>query len=208
VVRDGLVKFNRGFKGRAEVAFDRRLPPGQHDIGSAWPVLNEEATPHLATSSWTFAVEGLVEEPVAWTWDAIHVLPSGGYQGDIHCVTTWSKFGVSFGGVSVDTLLSYARPLPTATHVVAYAHTGYTTSLPLVDVTGGKAWVAWEYDGRPLEVPHGGPARLLVPHLYLWKSVKWVAGLRLMDHDEPGFWEVNGYHDRGDPWLEQRYQGD
>ena len=101
-----------------------------------------------------------------------------------------------------------ARPLPTATHVLAFSHTGYTTNLPLADVTGGQAWVVWEYEGAAARREHGGPARLLVPHLYFWKSAKWVAGLRVLDHDEPGFWERNGYHDRGDPWLEQRYQGD
>jgi DMSO/TMAO reductase YedYZ molybdopterin-dependent catalytic subunit len=113
-----------------------------------------------------------------------------------------------FDGVSVDVLLEQASPLPSATHVLAWSTTGYTTNLPLADVTGGRAWVAWEVDGAPLPVDHGGPARLLVPHLYFWKSAKWVAGLRLLDADEPGFWERNGYHDRGDPWLEQRYQGD
>jgi DMSO/TMAO reductase YedYZ molybdopterin-dependent catalytic subunit len=118
------------------------------------------------------------------------------------------KFDMTFAGVSVDTLLDAAGVQPAATHVVAFSHTGYTTNLPLADVTGGKAWVAWEVDGEPLPREHGGPARLLVPHLYFWKSAKWVAGLRLLDHDEPGFWERNGYHDRGDPWLEQRYQGD
>jgi len=184
------------------------LPPGQYDVGSDWPVLTAEATPEPATSTWTFAIEGLVRHRVSWTWDEIRALPAASYEGAIHCVTTWSKFGVRFGGVSVDTLLAKAEPLDSATHVVAWSHTGYTTNLPLADVTGDKAWVVWDYDGRPLEVGHGGPARLLVPHLYFWKSAKWVAGLRLLDHDEPGFWEVNGYHDRGDPWLEQRYQGD
>ena len=152
--------------------------------------------------------EGLVERPTTWTWDEIHALPPSTYEGDIHCVTTWSKLGVSFGGASVDTLLDAAGLQPTASHVMAFSHTGYTTNLPLADVTGGRAWVVWEYEGAPLPVEHGGPARLLVPHLYFWKSAKWVAGLRVLDHDEPGFWERNGYHDRGDPWLEQRYQGD
>ncbi len=202
------MKFTREFKGRGGTGRDPRLPPGQYDIGSDWPVLSAEATPNLATAGWTFAIEGLVRNPVTWTWDEIQALELATYEGDIHCVTTWSKFGVRFGGVSVDILLAAAVPLPSASHVVAYSHTGYTTNLPLGDITGNKAWVVWEYDGRPLEVAHGGPARLLVPHLYFWKSAKWVAGLRLLDHDEPGFWEVNGYHDRGDPWLEQRYQGD
>jgi DMSO/TMAO reductase YedYZ molybdopterin-dependent catalytic subunit len=202
------VKLTREFKGRGGAVRDPRLPPGQYDIGSDWPVLTAEATPNLATSQWSFAVEGLVRNAVTWTWDEIHALEPATYEGDIHCVTTWSKFGVSCRGVSVDTLLACAEPFPSASHVVAYSHTGYTTNLPLGDLTGGRAWVVWEYERRPLEVGHGGPARLLVPHLYFWKSVKWVAGLRLLDHDEPGFWEVNGYHDRGDPWLEQRYQGD
>jgi len=171
-------------------------------------VLNAEVTPQLQTHDWTLRIEGLVEVPVTWTWDELHELPSATYAGPIHCVTTWSKFDLDFAGVSVDTLLAAARPTATATHVMAFSHTGYTTNLTLADVTAGKAWVVWEVGGRPLPVDHGGPARLLVPHLYFWKSAKWVAGLRLMDHDEPGFWERNGYHDRGDPWLEQRYQGD
>ena len=202
------MKFTREFKGRGGAGRDPKLPPGQYDIGSDWPVLSAEATPNLPTSEWTFAIEGLVRNPVTWTWDEIRALEPASYEGAIHCVTTWSKFGTRFGGVSVDTLLAAAVPLPSASHAVAYSHTGYTTNLPLGDITGGRAWVVWDYDGRPLEVAHGGPARLLVPHLYFWKSAKWVAGLRLLDHDERGFWEVNGYHDRGDPWLEQRYQGD
>jgi DMSO/TMAO reductase YedYZ molybdopterin-dependent catalytic subunit len=201
------VSATRGFFGRRREA-DPRLPPGQYDAGSSWPILNAEATPTLDTDTWSFTVEGLVERPTTWTWDEIHALPPSTYDGDIHCVTTWSKLGVSFSGVSVDTLLEAAGPLPSATYVVAVSHTGYTTNLPLADVTGGKAWVVWDYEGAPLPREHGGPARMIVPHLYFWKSAKWVAGLQLLDHDEPGFWEVNGYHDRGDPWLEQRYQGD
>jgi DMSO/TMAO reductase YedYZ molybdopterin-dependent catalytic subunit len=200
--------FTRGFRGRNREARDPRLPPGQYDIGPGWPVLTAEPTPKLSTDSWTFRVEGLVENPTSWTWKEIHTLPPSTFEGDIHCVTTWSKLGVTFSGVSVDTLLGAARPLPSATYVLAVSHTGYTTNLPLADVTGGKAWVAWDYAGQPLATEHGGPARLLVPHLYFWKSAKWVSGLRLLDHDEPGFWERNGYHDRGDPWLEQRYEGD
>jgi DMSO/TMAO reductase YedYZ molybdopterin-dependent catalytic subunit len=198
----------RGFTGRRRDARDPRLPPGQYDAGRDWPVLNAEATPRLDTSSWTFTVEGSVERPTTWTWDEIHALPPSVFDGDIHCVTTWSKLGVSFSGVSVDTLIAAVCVQPSATHVLAFCHTGYTTNLPLADVTDGKAWVVWDYEGSPLPVQHGGPARLLVPHLYFWKSAKWVAGLRLLDHDESGFWERNGYHDRGDPWLEQRYQGD
>jgi DMSO/TMAO reductase YedYZ molybdopterin-dependent catalytic subunit len=171
-------------------------------------VLTAEVTPKIDTATWSFRVEGLVERPMSWTWDEIHALPPATYEGDIHCVTMWSKLGMTFSGVSVDTLLEAAKPLPSATHVLEISTTGYTTNLPLADVTGGKAWITWEVDGAPLPREHGGPARMLVPHLYFWKSAKWIAGLRLRDHDEPGFWEERGYHDRGDPWLEQRYQGD
>jgi DMSO/TMAO reductase YedYZ molybdopterin-dependent catalytic subunit len=138
----------------------------------------------------------------------MQALPRTRYRGAIHCATTWSKFDMDWEGVSVDALLAVAKPLPSATHVLATSHTGYTTNLPLDDVAGTKAWVAFAVDGAPLAREHGGPARLLVPHLYFWKSAKWIAGLRLLDHDEAGFWETRGYHDRGDPWLEQRYQGD
>jgi DMSO/TMAO reductase YedYZ molybdopterin-dependent catalytic subunit len=203
-----MPKFTRGFAGRGQERRDKRLPPGQYDAGDTWPVLNAEPTPNLLTETWSFTVEGLVERPTTWTWEQIHALPTSTYAGDIHCVTTWSKLGMRFTGVAVDTLFAAVAPLTTARYVVAYSHTGYTTNLPIADVSGGRAWVVWEVDGEPLPRQHGGPARLLVPHLYFWKSAKWVAGLRLLDHDEPGFWEQNGYHDRGDPWLEQRYQGD
>jgi DMSO/TMAO reductase YedYZ molybdopterin-dependent catalytic subunit len=202
-----MVKFTRGFAGR-QSQHDPRLPPGQYDAGRVWPVLTAEPTPDIDTATWSFAVEGLVRLPSTWSWEQIQELPRSSYEGDIHCVTTWSKLGMTFAGVSVDTLLAAAEPLPAANFVLAFSHTGYTTNLPLADVTRGKAWVVWEVDGNPLLTEHGGPARLLVPHLYFWKSAKWVAGLRLLDHDEPGFWEQNGYHNRGDPWSEQRYQGD
>jgi len=203
-----VARISRGFTGTRRGGGDQRLPPGQYDTGSEWPVLTAEATPRVSTDDWTFRVEGLVERPVSWTWEEIHALEPSTYEGPIHCVTTWSKFGMRFAGVSVDTLLAAAGPRPEAQYVLAFSTTGYTTNLPLADVTGGKAWVTWEVDGQPLPVDHGGPARLLVPHLYFWKSAKWVAGLELLEHDQPGFWERNGYHDRGDPWLEQRYQGD
>jgi DMSO/TMAO reductase YedYZ molybdopterin-dependent catalytic subunit len=202
------MSFTRGFSGRGRANRDERLPPGQYDTGTEWPVLTAEVTPKLATDTWNFTVEGLVEAPTTWTWDELHAFAPSVYNGDIHCVTTWSKLAMTWTGVSVDTLLEAARPLPSATHVLVVTHTGYTTNLPLDDVTGGTAWIAWDVDGSPLAVDHGGPARLLVPHLYFWKSAKWVAGLQVLDHNEPGFWERNGYHDRGDPWLEQRYQGD
>lgn len=197
----------RGFSRRRSDS-GGRLPPGQYDVGAGWPVLTAEATPRIDRAAWTVGVDGLVDRPTTWTWDEVQQLPRSSYTGDIHCVTTWSKFGVVFGGVSVDTLLEAAGPRTDAGFVMAHSHTGYTTNLPLADVTGGKAWIVWEFDGRPLTTEHGGPVRLLVPHLYFWKSAKWISRLELTAEDRPGFWERNGYHDRGDPWLEQRYQGD
>lgn len=199
----------RGFVGRhTAAARDPRLPPGQYDAHDAFPVLSAEVTPELAAEDWTFRVDGLVEAPRTWTWDEARALPRSEYTGPIHCVTSWSKLETRFGGVSVDEFLDLAGPAPTATHVVAYAHTGYTTNLALDDLAGGRAWIAFDHAGAPLTAAHGGPARLLVPHLYFWKSAKWIAGLRLVDRDEPGFWERNGYHHRGDPWAEERYAGD
>ena len=203
-----MAGFTRGFTGRRRDDHGGRLPPGQYDTGSTWPVLSVEVTPTLDLAAWSFTVDGLVERTTTWSWPELQALPHSTYEGDIHCVTTWSKFDMTWIGVSGDTLLDAAGPLPSASYVMARSHTGYTTNLPLEDVVGGKAWIAWEADGQPLAREHGGPARLLVPHLYFWKSAKWVSGLELMEHDRQGFWEQNGYHDRGDPWREQRYQGD
>jgi DMSO/TMAO reductase YedYZ molybdopterin-dependent catalytic subunit len=187
---------------------DSRLPPGQYDAGSTFPVLTAEVSPRLEAKDWSLRIDGLVEKARVWTWDEIHQLPRSAYEGDIHCVTTWSKLGTSFTGVSVDDLFAEVGVLPSATHVVAWSVTGYTTNLPLEHVTGGKAWIVWEHEGKPLPPEHGGPVRMLVPHLYFWKSAKWIGGIRLLDHDEPGFWEQRGYHELGDPWQEQRYDGD
>ena len=201
----------RGFTGkrRGEAAGrSERLPPGQYDTGREWPTLTAEVTPHLDPEQWSVTVDGLVSTPTTWSWRELHALPGDTWFGDIHCATTWSRFDTTFSGVSVDLLLEQAGPLPEAAYVMAHATTGYTTNLPLDDLTGGKAWLVWEADGKPLSDEHGGPVRLLVPHLYFWKSAKWVTRLELMARDRPGFWESNGYHDRGDPWLEQRYQGD
>ena len=202
----------RGFTGKRRgdrAVHAERLPPGQYDAGTDWPALTAEATPRVDTTQWTMVVDGLVRTPRTWDWREIHALEGSTYYGDIHCVTTWSKFDTTFTGVSVDTLQEQAGPLPEAAYVMAHATTGYTTNLPLEDVTGGRAWVVWEFDGRPLPVDHGGPVRLLVPHLYFWKSAKWVTRLELMDRDRPGFWEVwehGGYHMRGDPWAEERFR--
>jgi DMSO/TMAO reductase YedYZ molybdopterin-dependent catalytic subunit len=199
----------RGFFGRqrAPAGMAERLPPGQY-FEEGFPVLTAGPTPQIPTSEWSFTIEGLVDEPRTWTWDEAHALSGSAFKGDIHCVTRWSKLDTNFAGVSVDTLLDSVSIDAAATHVLAFCYGGYTTNLPLADVRGGRAWVAWEFEGGALPAEHGGPARLLVPHLYFWKSAKWVKGLRLLDHDEPGFWEQYGYHDYGDPWKEQRFQGD
>ena len=155
---------------------------------------------------WTFSIEGAVHQPLSWTWDEFRALPRATVSVDIHCVTKWSKLDTSWTGVSIDTLLDLVTPR--GTFVLALCDGGYTTNVPLDDIRGGKAWIVDEYEGEPLDPEHGGPARLLVPHLYFWKSAKWIESPTPLDRDEPGFWEVRGYHDRGDPWREQRYQGD
>jgi DMSO/TMAO reductase YedYZ molybdopterin-dependent catalytic subunit len=201
-----MAPISRGFTGRRRPVDDpSRLPPGQY-LTRDFPVLSAGPTPHTALDQWSFKIDGEVDRPVSWRWDEFLALPAETPTVDIHCVTKWSKFDTSWKGVSVDFLLERA---PTeAGYLTAWSDGGYTTNLALEDVTGGRAWVAYEYAGEPLEPEHGGPARLLVPHLYFWKSAKWVRGLTLTLEDEPGFWETYGYHNHGDPWLEQRYQGD
>ena len=204
-----MAKFTRGFTGRGKAERDPRLPPGQYDTGKQWPVLSAEVTPKLSTDEWTFTVEGRVEQPTTWTWDEMHALPPSTYAGDIHCVTTWSKLAMDVQRACPSTRCSpspgRSRPRPTCSRTRAPG-TRRTSRSP-TSPAGRPGWPGTA-DGQPLSRDHGGPARLLVPHLYFWKSAKWVTGLRVLDHDEPGFWERNGYHDRGDPWLEQRYQGD
>jgi DMSO/TMAO reductase YedYZ molybdopterin-dependent catalytic subunit len=200
---DGIV--SRGFHGRRRSGPEGRVPPGQYVVDD-FPVLSAGPTPDVDLGTWTFAVTGEVDHPRTWTWEEFLALPSEEITTDIHCVTRWSKLDTEWRGVSVDTLLEGLETA--AEYAVAFCDGGYTTNLPLEDVLDGHAWVAYEYDGEPLEPEHGGPARLLVPHLYLWKSAKWVRGLELVEEDEPGFWENLGYHERGDPWREQRYWGD
>ena len=197
---------SRGFRRRSSAtAGSGRLPPGQHLVGG-FPVLSAGPTPHTPLEAWSFAIRGEVAPERSWTWDEFQALPSETVTRDIHCVTKWSKLDTVWTGVSVDTLLENVET--SAEYVTAWCDGGYTTNLPLEDVTGGRAWVAYAYDGEPLDPEHGGPARLLVPHLYFWKSAKWVRGLELRDEEELGFWENYGYHEYGDPWREQRYRGD
>jgi DMSO/TMAO reductase YedYZ molybdopterin-dependent catalytic subunit len=197
---------SRGFRGRRPRTADtQRIPPGQYLVDD-FPVLSAGPTPHTPLDRWDFTIVGEVDEPRRWTWDEFQQLPRETVTRDIHCVTRWSKLDTTWTGVSVDTLLQDITT--SASYVLAFCDGGYTTNLPLEDVTDGKAWIAYSYGGTPLEPLHGGPARLLVPHLYFWKSAKWVRGLRLLDDEEPGFWETLGYHIYGDPWKEQRYSGD
>ncbi len=197
---------SRGFRGRRQQSeLTGRIPPGQY-LERGFPVLSAGPTPHTPLDRWDFSIVGKVDQPRRWTWDELRALPHETITVDIHCVTKWSKLDTHWEGVSVDTLLK--QVVYDASYVIAFSDGGYTTNLPLAEVTGSKAWVAYAYEGEALAPEHGGPARLLVPHLYFWKSAKWVRGLRLIDRDEPGFWESLGYHNLGDPWKEQRYWGD
>jgi DMSO/TMAO reductase YedYZ molybdopterin-dependent catalytic subunit len=197
---------SRGFRRRRAADVDpSRIPPGQYVVDD-WPVLSAGPTPYTPLDQWTFSITGLVDKPVTWTWEEFLALPSEDVRKDIHCVTKWSKLDVGWKGVSVDVLLENVET--SAEFLMAFSDGGYTTNLPLADVTDGQAWIAYEANGEPLEPIHGGPARLLVPHLYFWKSAKWVRGLQMMEDNEPGFWETNGYHIRGDPWKEERYWSD
>jgi DMSO/TMAO reductase YedYZ molybdopterin-dependent catalytic subunit len=194
----------RGFHRRRPEADPARVPPGQY-VTTDFPVLSAGPTPRTRLDEWTLTIDGAVGAARRWTWDEFLALPSETVTVDIHCVTKWSKLGTTWTGVPVATLLDGVDT--TAEHVVAWCDGGYTTNVPLEDLLG-RAWVAYEYGDEPLEAVHGGPARLLVPHLYLWKSAKWLRGLSLTLDDQPGFWEAAGYHDYGDPWQEQRYWGD
>jgi len=172
-----------------------------------WPVLHYGLVPTVDLATWTFVVDGLVERPFVLRWDELLALPRSTTRCDIHCVTTWSRFDNTFDGVSVQSLLQRAGIRPEARYCLVSAEQGFTTNLPLADLDRPENLVALTHDGEPLTPEHGGPARLLVPHLYFWKSAKWVRGLTLLDADVPGFWEQNGYHMHGDPWTEERYGG-
>ena len=199
---------SRGFSGRRqEPETAGRVPPGQYLVRD-FPVLSAGPTPRTPLDQWTFAIQGLVREPVKWTWEEFLKLPSQEFIRDIHCVTKWSKLDTRWQGVTVDTLFEHVELDPKAMYVSAFCDGGYTTNVPLADLVNGQAFVGYQYDGNPLAPEHGGPARLVVPHLYFWKSAKWVRGLHLMAEDRPGFWEGLGYHNRGDPWKEERYSGD
>jgi DMSO/TMAO reductase YedYZ molybdopterin-dependent catalytic subunit len=194
---------SRGFAGRGR--HDPKLPPGQY-LTEDFPVLSAGPTPRIDLGRWEFVISTGAGQEHRWNWTQFRELPTETVTVDIHCVTKWSKLGTTWEGVSLDTLLADVESL--GEYALAQSYGGYTTNLPLADLMDGQAWLAFRYDGEDLEPEHGGPVRLLVPHLYLWKSAKWVRGIQLLLDDHPGFWESVGYHNYGDPWREQRYWGD
>lgn len=198
----------RGFSGRGRpTSTNGRLPPGQF-LTEEFPVLSAGPTPRISLEPWRFTLR-IGPRPVKqWTWDELNALPVSTITRDIHCVTRWSKFDTTWSGISVDDLFADAGVTPPTPYLLAHSVDGYSTNVPAKDLVGGRGMVALAYDGRPISPEHGGPARLLVPHLYFWKSAKWLSGLQFTDRDEAGFWELRGYHMYGDPWQEQRYSGD
>ncbi|ETK37040.1 sulfite oxidase-like oxidoreductase [Microbispora sp. ATCC PTA-5024] len=195
---------SRGFQGRQRGS-DGRLPPGQYRVHD-FPVLSAGPTPRVPLDRWEFTIDTEDGRRHRWSWQDLMRLPSETPTVDIHCVTKWSKLDTAWQGVSLDVLFEDVESA--AEYALIHSYGGYTTNLPVEDLLDGKAWIAFRYDGDDLAPEHGGPARLLVPHVYFWKSAKWVRGIRLLDEDEPGFWETAGYHNYGDPWREQRYEGD
>jgi DMSO/TMAO reductase YedYZ molybdopterin-dependent catalytic subunit len=191
------------FKGKTK-ADPARVPPGQ-TVTEKWPVLHYGSVPRVDLARWKFRIFGLVEEPVELDWAQFNALPTTAITRDIHCVTTWSRFDNTFTGVPFREVLKLVKPLPRASHVMVHAEYGFTTNLPLSDLDRDDVLFATHHDGKELTPEHGYPMRLVVPHLYFWKSAKWVRGIELMDADKAGFWERNGYHMRGDPWREERY---
>jgi DMSO/TMAO reductase YedYZ molybdopterin-dependent catalytic subunit len=195
---------SRGFTGR-RTPTDAKLPPGQY-LTKDFPVLSAGPTPRVALDKWEFTIDEGTDVLRRWDWKSFRDLPAEAITIDIHCVTRWSKLGTTWEGVSLDTLFSNLKT--DAEYALVRSYGEYTTNLPLEDLMNKQAWIAFRFDDDDLSPEHGGPARLLVPHLYLWKSAKWVRGITLMHEDQPGFWETLGYHNYGDPWREQRYQGD
>lgn len=195
---------SRGFSGRRGSA-DLKLPPGQY-LTTDFPVLSAGPTPHVSLDRWELTIDDGTEVLRRWNWKSFRELPTENITVDLHCVTRWSKLGTHCEGVSLDTL--FADVKTDAEYALARSYGDYTTNVPLNDLLNKQAWIAFRFDDEDLVPEHGGPARLLVPHLYLWKSAKWLRGITLMHEDKPGFWESVGYHNYGDPWREQRYSGD
>jgi DMSO/TMAO reductase YedYZ molybdopterin-dependent catalytic subunit len=202
----GTVFRGRAEKKVAEAGYDpERLPPGQY-LTDKWPVLHAGAVPTVDLKTWDFRVFGEVENPIRLTWEELLALPAREITIDIHCVTRWSRFDTGFRGVHWSELAKLVRPRPGARYVVAHAEQGFTSNVPLEAIEDENALVAWEADGEPLTPDHGWPLRLVVPSRYFWKSAKWLRGLELLNHDEPGFWERYGYHNEADYWKEERYE--
>jgi DMSO/TMAO reductase YedYZ molybdopterin-dependent catalytic subunit len=198
----------RGFSGRRQPpGVSGRLPPGQ-SLTQDFPVLSATPTPHVRPEDWSFALKVGPRTVASWNWADFNALPQTSMTRDIHCVTKWSKFDTPWRGVLIDDILAEANLDPPTKFTLAHSVGGYSTNVPVDDLTGGKAMVALLYEGRPITPDHGGPARLLVPHLYFWKSAKWVNALQFTERDEAGFWELRGYHMYGDPFREQRFSGD
>jgi DMSO/TMAO reductase YedYZ molybdopterin-dependent catalytic subunit len=198
----------RGFTGRGRQADTAsRIPPGQY-LEQGFPVLSAGPTPRVDLKDWTLALKVGPRTVAKWSWEAFNALPQTDLARDIHCVTKWTKLDTKWRGVAFDDLLAAANLAPPTPYVLAHSYDGYSTNVPTADLVGGKAMIATVYDGEPLAPDHGGPTRLLVPHLYFWKSAKWLSGLQFTEQDVAGFWELRGYHMYGDPWREQRYTGD
>ena len=198
----------RGFTSRLPAADQSdRIPPGQHLVED-FPVLSAGPTPRISLDDWSFTLKHGPRVVMRWTWAEFQALPQTKMTRDIHCVTKWSKLNTPWSGVLIDDLLAEAGLEPPTAFMLAHSYDGYSTNLPVADLIAGKAMVATHYEGKPLTPEHGGPARLFVPHLYFWKSAKWIKALQFTERDEAGFWELRGYHIYGDPWREQRYSGD
>jgi DMSO/TMAO reductase YedYZ molybdopterin-dependent catalytic subunit len=186
---------------------EQRLPPGQH-LTRDWPVLDLGATPSIGRERWRLDVHGAVEHPLFWDFTRFMAEPQTQFTSDIHCVTTWSRYDNQWQGLATRDLLAACRPRAEARCVMLYGNDGYTTNLLLEDFAAEDALLAQSWSGAPLDQEHGGPVRVVVPHLYFWKSAKWLKAIEFLEHDAPGYWEVRGYHHRGDPWTEQRYCDD
>jgi DMSO/TMAO reductase YedYZ molybdopterin-dependent catalytic subunit len=197
----------RFLTGRIARPEAERLPPGQHLVKN-WPVLDLGLQPEVSHERWRLKVFGAVEKPIILDWAAFGALPQSHAVSDIHCVTTWSRYDNGWDGVFTRDILDLVRPKPEAHFVVLHSYDGYTTNLPLADFAAADAILAQAWEGKPLEAQHGGPVRLVVPRLYFWKSAKWLQAIEFTTADQLGFWEVRGYHERGDPWREERYSDD
>ncbi len=180
-----------------------RVPPGQH-LTNGFPVLTYGATPNIKPQDWQLRVWGLVKEQT-FTWDDLMDMPQSNFTADFHCVTTWSKLDVQWTGVKVTDFMKYLEVDPKAVHILEHCYGGYTTNIAIADFVRAENFFAHTLFGEPLPADHGGPMRSVVPHIYAWKSAKWINGLEFLDHQKLGFWEVNGYHERGEPWAEERY---